>query len=140
MRRNNALISRAHSIGFPEDQLQQLTDNPTLISKTTFNVTAEVRRELLEGYIHGFHIMFTLNASLAAFAVVVAIIMIKHKELTRADDAQLKAEARKRADFEMKAARTKEASEDSRKLATARNDSANGGETVSRRPATMSSF
>jgi len=136
---NNALLSRAHSIGLAEAQLHELTADPTLISKTTFNVTAELRHELLEGYIHGFRIVFILNASLAVFAAFVAFIMIKHKELTRSDDAQLKAEARKREELEMKGLGAKKPLEDGRKLATG-NDSSNKGDTVSRRPATASSF
>lgn len=51
--------------------------------------------------------MFTLNASLAAFAAVVAFLMIKHKELIRDDDVARKAEARKQETMEMEKRKSK---------------------------------
>jgi len=131
---NNALVSRAHSIGLADNLLHEVTSDPTLISKATFNVTTKVREELLEGYNHGFRVMFLLNASLAAFAAVVAFVLIKHKELIRADDAERKAEARDRVEAEMRAIKDQDIMEDGRKLATARNDSASKGEMATRRP------
>ncbi|KIJ39865.1 hypothetical protein M422DRAFT_174487 [Sphaerobolus stellatus SS14] len=128
---NNALISRAHSIGLSEDLLHQVTNDPTLIARQGFNLTAEIRHELLEGYTRGFREMFLLNASLAAFAAVVAFIMIKHKELTRSDDAQRKADARKREKAEMKSMKDG-GLEGGTQLATAQEKNSNTADTAMR--------
>jgi hypothetical protein len=50
---------------------------------------------LSHGYTRGFRSVFLLNASLASVAVVVSIFMIRHKELIRGDEEELKAEAKK---------------------------------------------
>ncbi|KIJ39864.1 hypothetical protein M422DRAFT_230422 [Sphaerobolus stellatus SS14] len=119
---NNGLISRARSIGLPQSLLQEITADPTLLSKTQFNVTIKVRQQLLEGYNHGFRTLFILNASLAAFATTIAFVMIKHKELIRADDAQKMAESRKQEEIEMRAFTVQKSEGDSKEVATPRND------------------
>ncbi|KAF8464810.1 major facilitator superfamily domain-containing protein [Gautieria morchelliformis] len=103
---NNAVISSAHSISLPSSVVQKITHDPTLLSRAgpqALNITATERSDILAGYISGFRVVFILNASLAAFAAVVAFFMIHHKELIREDDATRKAHARQE-ETEMRAA------------------------------------
>lgn len=60
---------------------------------SSLGISSETAAEILAGYNHGFRTVFILNASLAAFATVVSIFMIKHKSLKRGDEDQLKKEA-----------------------------------------------
>jgi hypothetical protein len=93
---NNAVISSAHSIRLPSSVVHKITQDPTLLSQAgpqALNITATERSDILAGYISGFRVVFILNASLAAFAAVVAFFMIHHKELIREDDAKRKAHA-----------------------------------------------
>ncbi|KAF8520350.1 MFS general substrate transporter [Hysterangium stoloniferum] len=124
---NNALVSAAHSVSLAPDLVKQVTDNPIFIFQNQLNVTSHERDVLLAGYISGFRAVFLLNASLAAVAVVIAFVMIHHKELTREDDAQRKEEAQEKEECEMKVAEGEE-----RKLAPARDVSGSKGEVITR--------
>jgi len=120
--------------------LRRLTQDPTLLSRVgpeALNITSATREKIVQGYISGFRTLFILNASFAAFAAVIAFTMIRHKELIREDDAARKAEARKKEEVEMRAAGK---SEDGKRVATARNDSASKGETATRRAPTVNGF
>ena len=56
--------------------------------------TREVADQILDGYPAGYRAVFLLNASLTAFCVVVAAVMIHHKELVRGDEEALRRAAR----------------------------------------------
>lgn len=43
---------------------------------------------LSNGYTHGYKTVFSLNAAIAAVAVIASYFMIHHKELIRVDDAK----------------------------------------------------
>lgn len=53
-----------------------------------------MRGIIIPAYRKGFRTIFLVGASLASFAFVVAFFMIPHVELSRPDDARLKAEAK----------------------------------------------
>ena len=50
---------------------------------------------ILQGYNDGFRAVFIMNATLAAFATIVSVVMIRHKNLERDDDVDLRAKAEK---------------------------------------------
>jgi hypothetical protein len=56
--------------------------------------------------------LFILNAGLAATAAIVAVLMIKHQELIREDDAQRKVEASQLEEIEMRISGLKEVDEE----------------------------
>jgi len=70
--------------------------NPSANTTTAASPTGQASiaiataEKILDGYTSGVRAVFILNASLAAFCVLVSAMMIKHKELVRADDADLK--------------------------------------------------
>ncbi|KAF8588654.1 MFS general substrate transporter [Ramaria rubella] len=136
---NNALISSARSISISADLLRNITDDPTLLSRAgpqALNITATQRNDILKGYISGFRIVFLLNASLAAFAAVVAFVMIRHKELIREDDAIRKAEGRNKG-TELRSVGKSERSLDESGIASSARDNTGKGETATRQPPTI---
>ena len=97
------MLSAARATTLPASVLHRITENPTLLShasSSALNMTAAERADILAGYIHGFRMMFILNASLAATAAIVAYYMIEHKELIREDDAERRREAAVREETE----------------------------------------
>lgn len=106
-RSNNSLRSAMAIYRLPTSTVNKIVDNPTLLgqllsssnssgsdSLASLGVSPPMAAHILDGYTHGFRIVFILNASLAAVAVVASVLMIRHKELTRDDEAKLKQEAR----------------------------------------------
>ena len=57
-------------------------------------ITNSMAVTILDGYTEGFRIVFILNACLSALAAITSFLMIRHKELSRGDEDQLKASAR----------------------------------------------
>ncbi len=66
------------------------TSNATTSDSAAANISVATAEQILNGYNSGIRAVFILNASLAALCVLVSATMIKHKELVRADDADLK--------------------------------------------------
>ena len=99
-----------NALGLPHSTRDTIIDDPTLLpsllssnataSPALQGVTPAVAEQILDGYTSGFRAVFILNASLAAVSVVVAALMIRHKELVRADEAALKRTAREKAEHE----------------------------------------
>ncbi|XP_006460567.1 hypothetical protein AGABI2DRAFT_203654 [Agaricus bisporus var. bisporus H97] len=85
---NNTLRSSMTSLSLPEQLIKKIIDDPILLSNpSSLNISVEQARSILEnGYTKGFRAVFILNASLSAFATVISIVMIKHKNLNRDDD------------------------------------------------------
>ncbi|KAL0575836.1 hypothetical protein V5O48_006126 [Marasmius crinis-equi] len=98
---NNALRSSMKGLSLPSDTISTIIDdpsglyslaNPTNSSMFSSGISisqAEAQEILAHGYNKGFRDIFILNASLGAFATIVSVLMIKHKELVRADDAEM---------------------------------------------------
>ncbi|KAL0059227.1 hypothetical protein AAF712_014035 [Marasmius tenuissimus] len=97
---NNALRASMKSLSLPESTISQIIDDPSILNSLSngMNSTSisagisvsqvDAQTILVHGYNKGFHDIFILNASLATFATIVSVLMIKHKELIRADDAE----------------------------------------------------
>jgi hypothetical protein len=94
---NNTLRSSMTSLSLPEELIKTVIDDPTRLSDpSSLNLSVEQATIILEdGYTKGFRSVFLLNASLSAFATVVSIVMIKHKDLNR-DDHLKKAQRNER--------------------------------------------
>jgi hypothetical protein len=91
---NNSLLSAARATTVPANVMHRITKDPTLLMQSSaLNITATERADILAGYLHGFRLMFTMNALMAAAAAVVAYVMIEHKELARSDDEDRQKEA-----------------------------------------------
>jgi hypothetical protein len=95
-------------LNLPSSTIKKIVDDPTLLGARLTSVTnstsdplsalgisPDAADHILAGYNSGFRAVFIMNATLAAIATVVSILMIKHKELTRGDEAQLRAQAEK---------------------------------------------
>ncbi|TFY63560.1 hypothetical protein EVG20_g6268 [Dentipellis fragilis] len=100
--RNNSLRSKMVSLGLAKSTIDAIISDPTALHPLLFpgnatladSVSPATARAILAGYTSGYRIVFVLNASLAAMCVAVAAVMIHHKELTRADDAEMRRRAR----------------------------------------------
>ena len=88
-----------NQLHLPQSTIDGIVNNPTIIhalidgTSSQFDVSPGVAKSILGGYEKGFHTVFYVNAALSAFSVVVTILMIKHKELVRADEAERKRKA-----------------------------------------------
>lgn len=98
-RRNNGLKSAMSELELPPATILQIINDPTSLHSgnlTSVGITPNDIDQILSGYTRGFRSVFILNASLAVASVVVAIFMIRHKNLTREEDAELKKKAKER--------------------------------------------
>ena len=79
-------------LALPFALMNTIINNPSsLASPSTLGIPPSTATIILEnGYTKGFRNLFILNASLAAIATIASITMIKHKNLTRGDEEQLK--------------------------------------------------
>jgi hypothetical protein len=85
------------SAGLSLSAANEIIDDPTLLSPNstlTLSLGQQTRAQVLSGYIHGFKVLFIINAAFSAFALVSGIFLIEHLELTRPDEAKLREEAR----------------------------------------------
>lgn len=84
-----------HKLDLPSALMNIIIDNPSsLASPSTLGIPSSTAVVILEnGYTKGFRMVFILNASLAAVATIASVTMIKHKDLTRGDEEQLKRQA-----------------------------------------------
>lgn len=74
-------------------------NNPSLLRSSSSSAgigitTSQASFILSNGYNKGFRDIFYLNAALTTLAFVSSVILIRHKELNRGDDAKLKMEAK----------------------------------------------
>ncbi|KAK7691326.1 hypothetical protein QCA50_004720 [Cerrena zonata] len=106
---NNALRHSMSKLGLPNSAITRIVDDPSILANrfnTSSNplgdmgVTPAAVDQIIAGYTSGFRTVFILNACLAALASIVSILMIRHKELTRPDEEQLKAQAKEIYDIE----------------------------------------
>lgn len=95
-------------LSLPTSTINKIVDDPTLLGNLidgqdgispsdtlqSLGISVQAAGRILKGYNNGFRAVFIMNATLAAVATIVSVLMIRHKELTRGDEAQLKAEAR----------------------------------------------
>lgn len=83
------------NLALPSALMNTIINNPSsLASPSTLGIPSSTASVILEnGYTKGFRTVFILNASLAAVATIASVTMIKHKDLTRGDEDQLKRQA-----------------------------------------------
>ncbi|GJE91548.1 MFS drug transporter [Phanerochaete sordida] len=87
---NNVLSSRLHSLPssiITPDQLKAIVNNPV---DTATNLAEPLRDDVIDAYRQGFRDVFILLAVLAAFAFFVAAALLKHRNLDRDDDKDLR--------------------------------------------------
>ncbi|RDB20605.1 Efflux pump FUS6 [Hypsizygus marmoreus] len=89
---NNSLSASMKHLGLPPSVISSLVDDPSgLTSPAEIGLSLPTASYILDhGYTKGFRSVFILNASLAAVATLASITMIKHKELTRGDEDDLR--------------------------------------------------
>lgn len=94
--RNNSLRASMVEISLPSAIIASIINDPSLLSRAfEISLPDEQALHVLEhGYERGFKKFFLINASLGVLATIVSATIIKHKELTREDDVQLKLEAK----------------------------------------------
>ena len=83
-----------HKLALPPALMNHIINNPSsLASPSVLGIPSSTATIILDnGYTTGFRTVFILNASLAAIATIASIGMIKHKNLTRGDEEQLKSQ------------------------------------------------
>lgn len=83
-------------ISLPPNIIASIINDPSLLSHAfEISLPSEQALHILEhGYEHGFKRFFIINASLGVLATIVSATIVKHKELDRDDDVQLKLEAK----------------------------------------------
>lgn len=93
-------------LGLASSLINKIVDDPTILGNRlngadnstgyqSLGLTSQQADHILDGYNNGFRVVFIMNAVLAAIATIVSILMIRHKELTRGDEVELKAQAEK---------------------------------------------
>ncbi|KAF8959374.1 major facilitator superfamily domain-containing protein [Flammula alnicola] len=93
---NNSLRATMHDLSLSSFIISSIINDPSqLASPSALNISATTASTILnKGYTSGFRTVFILNAALNAVATIASIVMIKHKELTRGDEEELRQEAR----------------------------------------------
>lgn len=86
------------NLGFPSSTISPVIDKPSLLNSpsaiSSLSISPSQAADILsKGYIKGFRDVFLLNAAMSATATLVSVVMIKHKELLRGDEEQLRKEA-----------------------------------------------
>ncbi|THV06972.1 MFS general substrate transporter [Dendrothele bispora CBS 962.96] len=97
---NNALRSSMTPFSFSPSTITTVINDPTLLSNSTLTSSLhitppQVHSILTLGYTKGFSDLFVLNGCMAAGATIVAFWLIKHKELMRGDEGELREKARR---------------------------------------------
>lgn len=80
------------NLALPASIISDIVDDPaSLASPSSIGLTSSTASYILNhGYTKGFRSLFILNACLAVVATLASIAMIRHKELTRDDEAALR--------------------------------------------------
>ncbi|KAL4889841.1 major facilitator superfamily domain-containing protein [Aspergillus ambiguus] len=99
---NNLIGSSIASLGLSDSEQRAFLSSPqNYLSKLPADEAAHARALLIPAYKRGFRIIFLIGASLAAFAFVLAFVLMPQVGLKRADDEKLKAEGEKRLNGEI---------------------------------------
>ncbi|KAI0015957.1 MFS general substrate transporter [Xylariomycetidae sp. FL0641] len=96
---NNIVAHSLVSLALNGDAVKSLLQDPqTFLASLPADEAESIRNALIPAYRNAFKVIFILGASLAAFAFVIALLMMPQLELTRPDDEKLKEEGRKKRD------------------------------------------
>jgi len=98
---NNSLRSSMNALGLSATAIKAIIDDPTVLGArlsssassklASLGISDGMAITILDGYTRGFRTLFIMNACLAATATLASVFMIRHKELTRGDEDQLRA-------------------------------------------------
>lgn len=91
--RNNSLRTAMNTLAYSSVLITSIVDDPgQLFSPSTLGISSSDATYILNaGYTKGFRTVFILNAILTALATIASVVLIKHKELNRGDEGQLRA-------------------------------------------------
>ncbi|KAI0549058.1 major facilitator superfamily domain-containing protein [Xylaria curta] len=99
---NNIVANTLSTLSLSDEAAKSLLSNPqSYLSSLPADEAEHVRSVLVPAYRHAFRVIFLLGAGLAAFAFVIAFVLMPQVELSRPDDEKLKEEGRKQ-DLERK--------------------------------------
>lgn len=101
---NNSMRAKMTSLGLQSTIINSVIDDPTILHglllpipssqiQNTTSINLSTAQTILNAYTTGVHTVFTLNATLAALGVFVSALMIRHKELRRADEEEMRRRA-----------------------------------------------
>ncbi|KAL5355915.1 major facilitator superfamily domain-containing protein [Aspergillus floccosus] len=94
---NNVIGSSISSLGLSDSEQRAFLSSPqNYLSKLPVDEAEQARALLIPAYKRGFRIIFLIGAALAAFAFVLAFVLMPQVGLKRDDDEKLKAEGRMR--------------------------------------------
>jgi hypothetical protein len=90
----NALRTGMRPLGLTAAQEAALLNDPTTINGGTLGLTAAQREAVIDAYARGFTACFYITIGCMAVAFVASVVLIGQHPLTRADDAERKAQGR----------------------------------------------
>ncbi|KAJ6582971.1 major facilitator superfamily domain-containing protein [Mycena vulgaris] len=92
---NNKLRTAMAALGVTPGDISKIVDDPALLhAPASMGLSQATATDILyKGYTKGFSALFIMNASLTVFATLVSVVLIKHKELSRVEDEELRQQA-----------------------------------------------
>lgn len=92
---NNTLRTAIRPLGLSADQIAALLNDPTIVKDpSALALDAHGRAVVIAGYTKGFHSVFYLTVACTGVAFLASVFMIEQHELNRADDQELKKQAK----------------------------------------------
>ena len=92
---NNQLRVSIKPLGLSENIISLLENDPTIINDPSrLTLTPHQKAVIIQGYTKGFHSVFYLTAACCTVAFLSALFLIDQLELNRADDKDLKRQAK----------------------------------------------
>ncbi|GAP93408.1 putative tetracycline efflux protein [Rosellinia necatrix] len=93
---NNIVANTLSTLSLSDEAAKSLLVSPqSYLSSLPADEAEHIRSVLIPAYRHAFRVIFLLGAALAAFAFVLAFVLMPQVELSRPDDEKLKEEGRK---------------------------------------------
>ncbi|GAA5826068.1 hypothetical protein JCM3770_005229 [Rhodotorula araucariae] len=94
---NNILRSKLSPLGFANDLISAVIDDPTGIWRTSGSVGTRLldlsstqKAQIISAYVQGFHTLFHVLCGLIGGAFLIALLLVKRHSLSRDDEAALK--------------------------------------------------
>ena len=92
---NNALRTGIRPLGLTAEQVEALLDDPTIINHASaLDLDAHAKAVVVAAYTKGFHSVFYLTVVCSIIAFLAAVFMVDQHDLDRADDEELKRQAK----------------------------------------------
>ncbi|GJE94802.1 MFS general substrate transporter [Phanerochaete sordida] len=92
---NNTLRTAIVPLGLTPDQIEALVDDPTIINQpSVLDLDAHGKAVVIAAYTKGFHSVFYLTVACTGIAFLASVFLIEQHELNRADDQELKRQAK----------------------------------------------